>query len=248
MKHLLLFDVDNTLTISRGKITTEMIETIKKIKYNNTVINGEVYDIGCVSGSDLSKMSEQLKEAINYIDWKMTENGLVTYFESQPTPYSKVSFVEHIGEQKYQTLVNRILYLLSTLVLPIKRGTFLELRQGLLNVCPIGRSCTQSERESFTAFDKTTNIRKSLCDTLSLEFPELTFSIGGNISIDVFPKGWDKTYCLQFVSDKYDKIYFFGDNIRPGGNDYEIGTHPRVIPKPVENWQQTNEILNKEFL
>jgi len=28
----------------------------------------------------------------------------------------------------------------------------------------------------------------------------LTFSIGGQISFDVFPNGWDKTYCLKFLS------------------------------------------------
>ena len=50
----------------------------------------------------------------------------------------------------------------------------------------------------------------------------LSFSIGGQISIDIFPKGWDKTYCLQFVDDKYDDIYFFGDRTLDGGNDYEI--------------------------
>ena len=38
------------------------------------------------------------------------------------------------------------------------------------------------------------------------------FSIGGQISVDVFPKGWDKTYCLKFVADQnFDEIHFFGD-------------------------------------
>jgi phosphomannomutase len=242
MKDLLLFDVDNTLTVARGEITPEMIECIKNIKSKPD------FDIGCVSGSDLEKMSEQLKEAINFVDWKFTENGLVTYFDFQSTPFSKVSFVTFLGEEKYQQLVNRVLQLLSTITLPLKRGTFLELRTGLLNVCPIGRSCTQKERDMFTEFDRKTNTRKKICDILSSEFPDLTFSIGGNISIDVFPKGWDKTYCLQFISQKYDKIYFFGDNIRPGGNDYEIGTHKRVIGRSVENWQQTLKILNETFL
>ena len=47
----------------------------------------------------------------------------------------------------------------------------------------------------------------------------LSFSLGGQISIDIFPKGWDKTYCLQFVENKYDKIYFFGDRTEKNGND-----------------------------
>lgn len=35
---------------------------------------------------------------------------------------------------------------------------------------------------------------------------------GGQISFDVFPVGWDKTFCLQFVKDEgYKEIHFFGD-------------------------------------
>ena len=212
-----------------------MIDCLKKLSYK--------YDLGCVSGSDLPKMSEQLKEAIHYVTWKFTENGLVTYFDSQSTPFSKVSFVEQIGEERYQQLVNKALYILSAIVLPVKRGVFLELRTGLLNICPIGRSCTQQEREEFTEYDKKTGIRKQICDSLSTEFPELKFSIGGNISIDVFPKEWNKTYCLQFITGKYNKIYFFGDNTQPGGNDYEIYNDKRVDGKHVEKWQDTYEIL-----
>jgi phosphomannomutase len=58
----------------------------------------------------------------------------------------------------------------------------------------------------------------------------LTYSIGGQISFDVFPQGWDKTYCLNFIADgEYDEIHFFGDKTMEGGNDYEIYNHPRVI-------------------
>ena len=40
----------------------------------------------------------------------------------------------------------------------------------------------------------------------------LTYSIGGQISFDVFPNGWDKRFCLtQIVDDGFEKIYFFGD-------------------------------------
>lgn len=27
----------------------------------------------------------------------------------------------------------------------------------------------------------------------------------------VFPQGWDKTYCLQFVEKDFDTVHFFGD-------------------------------------
>jgi Eukaryotic phosphomannomutase len=44
----------------------------------------------------------------------------------------------------------------------------------------------------------------------------LTYSIGGQISFDVFPAGWDKTYCLRFVENDFDDIHFFGATFRCG--------------------------------
>lgn len=52
-----------------------------------------------------------------------------------------------------------------------------------------------------------------MVETLRKEFGDLglIYSIGGQISFDVFPIGWDKTYCLQFVEGEFDEIHFFGD-------------------------------------
>ncbi len=58
----------------------------------------------------------------------------------------------------------------------------------------------------------------------------LKYSIGGQISFDVFPIGWDKTYSLNFLkAEDWDEIHFFGDKTFEGGNDFEIFTHARVI-------------------
>ena len=84
---------------------------------------------------------------------------------------------------------------------------------------------------------------KQMMDLIREEFPDLKFSIGGQISIDIFPKNWNKTYCLQFIDGKYNKIHFFGDNTQPGGNDYEIYNDSRVEGKTVTKWQDTYEML-----
>jgi hypothetical protein len=40
----------------------------------------------------------------------------------------------------------------------------------------------------------------------------LTYSIGGQISFDIFPNGWDKTYALRHVEKEgFEEIHFFGD-------------------------------------
>lgn len=75
----------------------------------------------------------------------------------------------------------------------------------------------------------------------------LTFSIGGQISFDVFPQGWDKTYCLQFVDKDFGDIHFFGDKTYPGGNDYEIYTSERtkghVVTSPEDTRQQCTSLF-----
>ena len=46
--------------------------------------------------------------------------------------------------------------------------------------------------------------------------------LGGQISFDVFPTGWDKTYCLQHLDPKeFKTIHFFGDKTaKVGVADY----------------------------
>lgn len=43
-----------------------------------------------------------------------------------------------MGEDKLQTFINFVLGYLSKITLPVKRGTFVEFRAGMLNISPIG--------------------------------------------------------------------------------------------------------------
>jgi phosphomannomutase len=72
---------------------------------------------------------------------------------------------------------------------------------------------------------------------------ELTYSIGGQISFDLFPLGFDKTYCLKFLEQT--EIHFWGDKTMPGGNDYEIFSHPRTIGHAVSGPEDTLEQIRK---
>ena len=83
----------------------------------------------------------------------------------------------------------------------------------MINVSPIGRNCSQEERDEFEKFDKGAGVRAKFVEALRKEFANdnLTFSIGGQISFDVFPTGWDKSFCLQYVEKEFDEIHFYGD-------------------------------------
>jgi len=83
-------------------------------------------------------------------------------------------------------------------------------------------------------------------------------TIGGQISFDCFPTGWDKTYCLRHVENDYKTIHFFGDKTfkviglrarsnMQGGNDYEIYTDSRVTGHSVDSPADTMRIVKELF-
>lgn len=254
MKTLILFDVDGTLTESRKFVKQNMIGTINKLKtLENT-------NIGIVGGSNFEKQIEQLGEdTLNLFDYVFSENGLVAFENKNGKlePFHSNSITKYLGNNNFNKLINICLVELSKVACPVKTGTFIETRTGMINICPVGRSCNQLQRDEFDQLDKKHNYRTKLVDCVSEKWnqyrnenkdvAELSFSIGGQISVDVFPKGWDKTYCLQFVKDSYERILFFGDKTMKGGNDFEIYNHELTESYTVTSPEDTIEKLNKLF-
>ncbi|XVF73237.1 hypothetical protein PTKIN_Ptkin12aG0185400 [Pterospermum kingtungense] len=223
-----LFDVDGTLTAPRKMVTPKMLEFMKDLR--------KVVTVGIVGGSDLSKISEQLGiSVINDYDYVFSENGLVAHKDGKL-----------IGAQEF---INFTLHYIADLDIPIKRGTFIEFRNGMLNVSPIGRNCSQEERDEFEKYDKVHNIRPKMVSVLREKFAHLnlTFSIGGQISFDVFPHGWDKTYCLRYL-EEFQEIHFFGDKTYKGGNDHEIYESERTVGHTVTSPEDTVEQCKALFL
>jgi phosphomannomutase len=94
---------------------------------------------------------------LDEFDYAFAENGLTAY--KMGKPLESQSFIKHIGEDQYKVLVNFILHYIADMDIPIKRratlfslhdfkylgdfsGTFVEFRNGMINVSPIGRNAT----------------------------------------------------------------------------------------------------------
>ncbi|KAJ3003229.1 UNVERIFIED_CONTAM: Phosphomannomutase [Siphonaria sp. JEL0065] len=222
---IVLFDVDGTITPARKQISDSVKTTLANLRKKAVV--------GFVGGSDLAKQKEQIGE-----DGNLGNRLLLS------------SFIGFLGEERYQKLANFILRYLADLELPKKRGTFIEFRNGMINVSPIGRNCSHDERDEFEAYDKIHKVRATLVEELKKNFPDygLIYSIGGQISFDVMPIGWDKTYCLRHLEGEgFKTIHFFGDKTFEGGNDFEIYTHPSVTGHSVASPDDTQRILGELF-
>ncbi|KAJ9109277.1 Phosphomannomutase 1 [Naganishia friedmannii] len=243
-KTICMFDVDGTLTVPRQQASKEMLQLLRDLRKECV--------IAFVGGSDLVKIAEQLavdgQNVVDDFDYGFSENGLVAYKLGKEI--ARQSFIDFVGEEEYKKFVKFVLHYIADLDIPIKRGTFIEFRNGMVNVSPIGRNASNQERNEYEVYDKKNGIRAKMVEVLQKEFAHLglTYSIGGQISFDVFPTGWDKTYSLRHIEPEgFTEIHFFGDKTYKGGNDYEIYNDPRTIGHSVNSPDDTMKILKELF-
>lgn len=131
--------------------------------------------IGTVGGSDLPKQQEQLGApdvpVTTLFDFNFAENGLTAF--KNGLPLASHSFIKWIGEEQYKELVRFVLHYVADLDIPIKRGTFVEYRNGMINISPIGRNASNVERLEFERYDKEHGVRAKFVDELTSRFGHL---------------------------------------------------------------------------
>ena len=239
MKRLFMFDIDGTLTPPRLPMTEEMIEMFQGFCERNRVI--------LVTGSDMKKVIEQVPENIRHL----TE-GIYTCSGNALTIGDTIVYENDFEPPE------RLIDLLSDWKdyshYPVKTGRHIEYRNGMLNYSTVGRNCTQQQREDYEAWDLENGERKILRERILHMFPSLDCAIGGQISIDIYPQGLDKSQSYHKVkSENPDHaIIFCGDRLMPGGNDYpffkamgenQMKCRPLDIAVPVSSWEDTKRFL-----
>lgn len=110
------------------------------------------------AGSERKNTSANKRKVIDLFDYCFAENGLTAYRLGEALPSN--NFIQWLGEEKYKKMANFILHHIADLDIPIKRyellpfpcelvlkidkpsGTFIEFRNGMINVSPIGRNAS----------------------------------------------------------------------------------------------------------
>lgn len=229
-RRICLFDMDGTLTPAR-----ESLDLGLKIPLRQLL---KCMDVGIVTGSDFDYVIQQCKPLLDMyrVEYEYV-NDLIIYPCNGTKEYrydslndswdlvSEVNMKDTVGDKTYLNLLRHCIKsqekIMSWCELPYT-GTFLQYRGSMLNWCIIGRDAKQKERKAWVVEDHKAKIRENLIRELSNSgFEELTFSLGGSTSIDVYPNGWDKTYVLNHLKEETygDRIYFVGDRCKGHGND-----------------------------
>ena len=229
-----IFDVDGTLTPSRQTINPEFKEFFKQFCIEN--------DVYLVTGSDYAKTQEQLGDDL--LHWP-----IFVYNCSGSDVWAKG---ENIRSKKWNApkeLYDLMYGWLQASQFPARMGQHIEERPGMINFSIVGRGATLAERKMYVEYDKETKERENIAFQINLEFPDITATVGGETGIDIAPTGNDKSQILIDFNHE-DKIYFFGDRMEQGGNDYPLKKalwdgyyNQKCIA--VNDWKQTWSMLNE---
>jgi phosphomannomutase len=229
VENIVMFDMDGTLTPARKPMEPKMQDALLELS--------KVAKIGIVTGSGYDYVMQQcgsfLKSNRDLSNFTiMPCNGTQKYIWDKSewendkwVKHSSLDMRNHIGEDNFRFLMYVLterLYITS--MYNYKKfpatGHFISYRGSLLNWCPVGRLANDEDRKVFIKYDKENNVRQQNLEIFrgTRLSDILSFSMGGNTSIDIYPKGWDKTYALNHCEGL--EPWFIGDRCTaPDGND-----------------------------
>ena len=226
-----IFDVDGTLSPSRGEMDPEFLWWFSNFIDENTVY--------LVTGSDKPKTVEQITDYVY--------NRCVKVYQcSGAEVYHRDDVIYKSDWLAPQSLHDALNIELQNNKFPLRTGNHIEQRTGLLNYSVVGRNCTLGERKLYVEYDIENNDREQAAERLRKDFPDIEFKVAGETGIDITPRGGDKSQILRDFNDN-GHIYFFGDKTSKGGNDYEIYEAVKGLPNgkafTVMGWKDTWNIL-----
>jgi len=226
IKKTIAFDLDGTLAESKQPLDKEMAALLKELLKHKKVI--------VISGGSFGQFEKQF---LPYLDITETEKDLYSNLILLPTSGSlcyqfdvqkkdwqitnKEEMPKEIKEKIFSTIKDFIENN-SYGIKPYKEGDqVLEDRGTQITLSALGQNAPIEEK---IKWDKDQEKRQAIKKILESKLPEVSFSIGGATSIDVLPKGFDKAEGLKKFLEKEkmkkEDLFFIGDAIFPGGNDY----------------------------
>ena len=137
-------------------------------------------------------------------------NGIFTCCGNQfwkPDPHIVNVSAELIYENKFelpQHLETFLQIILKNSDYPHRYGNHIEDRGSMVNFSIVGRDCTQEQREEFFECDNEHNERKRIADIIK-KAKGVDASIGGQISIDIYEEGKDKSQIIDVIHKKEKK-------------------------------------------
>lgn len=226
-----IFDVDGTLTPSRGEMDPEFANFFEHFATHHACY--------LVTGSDRQKTLEQIPESIYNLFIRayqcsgnhVFEQGKEVYRDDwKITDKQNIFLLDKLDMSPYQ----------------FKTGFHFDHRPGLCNFSIVGRNAGPMQRADYVQFDEMLQERKAIAEAFNAKFKDMNATVAGETGIDITPKGKGKSQILRDFKD-HTQITFFGDKTMPGGNDYDLANAiDGGTVWQVQEWTDTLQLLKLE--
>ncbi len=235
-----LFDIDGTLTPPR-----KAMEAGEAMRFLSWMSDKNVY---IVSGSDRKKAMQQLPLSI-----LSRCNGVFCSMANEYYDNKRDTMIYKNSWNAPAELLNDLNSFLLNSEYDTRTGNHIEHRPGMINFSIVGREADGSERLRYFDWDKKNKERESISKFIRSRYKDLDVNIGGQISIDINPKGNNKSQASKWIRENNEdaEIIFFGDKCFKGGNDYDICLDIQENKDgcfwQVDGLEETMKILTKEY-
>lgn len=219
MKKLIVFDLDGTIAESKSSIDPEMSAQLHDLL--------GMVKVAVISGGDWPQFDKQLLSNFPR-DERLYNLTLLptcgTKFYKYKGLWKKIYSEDFTADEK-EKIISSLKKALEAAGFTKGKiwGEVIEDRGSQITFSALGQQAPLKEKKKWDPdFIKRKKI-KSILDTF---IPEFSVRLGGTTSVDVTKPGIDKAYGIEKLKDilgiAIDEMFFIGDALFPGGNDYPV--------------------------
>ncbi|MDB5224433.1 MAG: family hydrolase [Candidatus Adlerbacteria bacterium] len=215
---VIIFDLDGTLAESKQRVSAEVGDLLSQLLQKHMV--------AIMSGATFGQFETQLLPSISDAPlehlYLFAVNGgqCFVYKNGTWNPQYDHSFSAaesaNIKEQ-----ITKVLPQIGFEMPPQLWGEQIEDRGAQITFSALGQQAPLAEKEAWAQAHGT--VRKQLRDALAAALPGCTVEMGGITSVDVTPKGIDKSFgikrLVELTQIPVSDMLYIGDALEEGGND-----------------------------
>ncbi|MBI5133868.1 MAG: alpha-glucan family phosphorylase [Candidatus Taylorbacteria bacterium] len=217
MPKIAIFDIDNTLTESRSRISPRAAALLSELV--------DLMPVAIVSGESMEGFDHQVVSSLSHSkkgNLYCLPTGGAELRVYEDGAWRRV-YSRKLGDEKRRAILERLAKAIGAS--PLDLGRHIEDRGTLMTYAALGKDAPLEEKY---AFDPTREKRRALVDHLKTLLPGVSMSIGGSTSIDFTEEGIDKAYgvnkLLEYLKISPSDAVFVGDALDGGGNDECVKT------------------------
>lgn len=235
MFKLIAFDMDGTLTPSKGKMDAEMVELFKKLlwKYQVAIISGGKYELF------QKQVLPHLGDDTNLLEKLYVCPTCSTAMYLYRNGAWQKEYSLDLAKEEKEHIISVLNNAIEKLNLKPERlwGEMVEDRMTQITISTLGQEAPIEEKEKY---DPDFSKRKQIRDYMLPDLKGFNVLVAGSTSIDITREWVDKAYWIRKLSDvswiSLNEMIFVWDAVFPGGNDYP----------PLEIWVTSKRVFSVE--